>query len=191
METSSIAMLYTPRLSCHIMLLTSVPYSSTCKFRYVKIRALSMPTSLLGGVLQAALLGARDSVTPLIAILYNTVINVIGDYILVSRYKMGLQGAAIATLVAQWAGTIAMIGPARRKLLSPGSSLGLLPKWFSKHRPEGDIKARTFLKFAAPVLTLILGKISAFGFMTNSAAGLPGQPSTLAAHQIALVSDFL
>lgn len=190
METSSIAMLYTPRLSCHIMLLTTVPYSSTI-FRYVKIRALSMPTSLLGGVLQAALLGAKDSVTPLIAILYNTVINVIGDYILVSRYKMGLQGAAIATLVAQWAGTIAMIGPARRKLLSPGSSLGLLPKWFSKHRPEGDIKARTFLKFAAPVLTLILGKISAFGFMTNSAAGLPGQPSTLAAHQIALVSDFL
>lgn len=32
---------------------------------YVKIRALSMPTSLLGGVLQAALLGAKDSVTPL------------------------------------------------------------------------------------------------------------------------------
>jgi Na+-driven multidrug efflux pump len=153
---------------------------------YVKIRALSMPTSLLGGVLQAALLGAKDSVTPLIAILYNTVINVIGDYLLVSRYKMGLQGAAIATLIAQWAGTIAMIGPARRELLSPGSSLGLLPKWLSKRRPDGDIKARTFLKFAAPVLTLILGKISAFGFMTNSAAGLPGQPATLAAHQIAL-----
>jgi hypothetical protein len=56
----------------------------------------------------------------------------------------------------------------------------------SKRRPDGDIKARTFLKFAAPVLTLILGKISAFGFMTNSAAGLPGQPATLAAHQIAL-----
>ena len=153
---------------------------------YVKIRALSMPTSLLGGVLQAALLGAKDSVTPLIAIMYNTVINVIGDYILVNKYKMGLQGAAIATLLAQLAGTIAMIGPSRKELLSPGSSLGLLPKFLSKRRPEGDIKARTFLKFAAPVLTLILGKISAFGFMTNSAAGLPGQPATLAAHQIAL-----
>jgi Na+-driven multidrug efflux pump len=145
-----------------------------------------MPTSLLGGVLQAALLGAKDSVTPLVAIMYSTIINVIGDYILVNRYRMGLQGAAIATLVAQWAGTLAMIGPARRELLSPGSSLGLLPKFLSKRRPDGDIKARTFLKFAAPVLTLILGKISAFGFMTNAAAGLPGQPATLAAHQIAL-----
>eukprot|EP00804_Cyclotella_cryptica_P004370 CCRYP_006786-RB/>CCRYP_006786-RB protein AED:0.19 eAED:0.19 QI:663/1/1/1/1/1/3/1160/368 len=154
---------------------------------YVKIRALSMPTSLLGGVLQAALLGAKDSVTPLVAILYSTIINVAGDYLLVSRYQMGLQGAAIATLIAQWCGTLAMIGPARRELLSPGNSLGLLPKFMAgRRRPEGDIPARTFLKFAAPVLTLILGKISAFGFMTNAAAGLPGQPATLAAHQIAL-----
>ena len=152
---------------------------------YVKIRALSMPTSLLGGVLQAALLGAKDSVTPLIAILYSTVINVCGDFILVNRLHMGLKGAAIATLLAQLAGTIAMIGPARRELLSKGSSLGLLPRWITKGAPDA-INSKTFLKFAAPVLTLILGKISAFGFMTNAAAGLPGQPATLAAHQIAL-----
>ena len=152
---------------------------------YVKIRALSMPTSLLGGVLQAALLGAKDSVTPLVSILYSTVVNISGDYLLVNRYQMGLKGAAIATLLAQLAGTIAMIPAARKKLLSRGSSLGLLPKWITRAPPD-EINARTFLKFAAPVLTLILGKISAFGFMTNAAAGLPGQPATLAAHQIAL-----
>ena len=78
-----------------------------------------------------------------------------------------------------------MIGPARNKLLSKGSSLGLLPRWITNGAPD-EINGRTFLKFAAPVLTLILGKISAFGFMTNAAAGLPGQPQTLAAHQIAL-----
>ncbi|KAL7536866.1 hypothetical protein ACHAWF_005587 [Thalassiosira exigua] len=152
---------------------------------YVTIRALSMPTSLLGGVLQAALLGAKDSVTPLIAILYSTIVNVSGDYLLVNRLHMGLKGAAIATLVAQLAGTAAMIGPARRELLAKGSSLGLLPRWITKAAPDA-VNGRTFLKFAAPVLTLILGKISAFGFMTNAAAGLPGQPATLAAHQIAL-----
>lgn len=152
---------------------------------YVQIRALSMPTSLLGGVLQAALLGAKDSVTPLVAIAYSTVVNVGGDYLLVNRLHMGLKGAAIATLVAQVAGTIAMIGPARRKLITKGSSLGLLPRWITNAAPD-EINGRTFLKFATPVLTLILGKISAFGFMTNSAAGLPGQPQTLAAHQIAL-----
>lgn len=152
---------------------------------YVKIRALSMPTSLLGGVLQAALLGAKDSVTPLVSILYSTVVNVSGDYLLVNKFHMGLKGAAIATLCAQLAGTIAMIGPARRKLLAKGSSLGLLPRWVTGGAPDA-INSKTFLKFAAPVLTLIIGKISAFGFMTNAAAGLPGQPATLAAHQIAL-----
>ena len=173
---------------------------------YVIIRSLSMPTALLGGVLQAALLGAKDSVTPLVSILYSTIVNIVGDYLLVTRYHMGLRGAAIATLLAQWAGTIAMIPAARSKLLSKGSSLGLLPRWFTstttttasaaaikdeqqqQQRPSSsdEINSRTFLKFAAPVLTLILGKISAFGFMTNAAAGLPGQPITLASHQIAL-----
>lgn len=166
---------------------------------YVNIRALSMPTSLLGGVLQAALLGAKDSVTPLVSIMYSTIVNIAGDYLLVTRYHMGLRGAAIATLLAQWAGTVAMIPAARSKLLAKGSSLGLLPRWPSKtgdattttttttHRhPTDEINSRTFLKFALPVLTLILGKISAFGFMTNAAAGLPGQPITLAAHQIVL-----
>lgn len=174
---------------------------------YVIIRSLSMPTALLGGVLQAALLGAKDSVTPLVSILYSTIVNIVGDYILVTRYHMGLKGAAIATLLAQWAGTIAMIPAARSKLLSKGSSLGLLPRWVTstaitassatttikdekqqsqQQLSSDEINSRTFLKFAAPVLTLILGKISAFGFMTNAAAGLPGQPITLAAHQIAL-----
>lgn len=68
---------------------------------YVKIRAFSLPTSLLLGVVQSALLGAKDSVTPLIAILYSTIVNVVGDFFLVKIFGMGLRGAAIATLLAQ------------------------------------------------------------------------------------------
>lgn len=68
---------------------------------YVKIRALSMPTSLLLGVIQAACLGAKDSVTPLIATVYSTVVNIFGDFLLVSKLGMGLRGAAIATTLAQ------------------------------------------------------------------------------------------
>lgn len=149
---------------------------------YVLIRALSMPTSLLLGVLQAALLGAKDSVTPLIAILYATVVNIFGDFILVNRLQMSLKGAAIATTLAQWASTAALIAPARRNLVKD-HSLGLVrkPKPF-----PGGVTGRTFLAFAAPVLTLILGKLAAFGFMTNAAAGVPGQPTPLAAHQIIL-----
>jgi Na+-driven multidrug efflux pump len=154
---------------------------------YVNIRALSMPTSLLLGVLQAALLGAKDSVTPLIAILYATVTNVIGDFLLVNRLKWGLQGAAIATTVAQWSSTAALI-PAARKRLVQNHSLGL---WNGSSKTQenekGDtVTGRSFLAFAAPVLTLILGKLAAFGFMTHSAAAVPGQPTALACHQIIL-----
>lgn len=147
---------------------------------YVKIRALSMPTSLLLGVLQAALLGARDSVTPLIAILYSTIVNMCGDYFLVNRLKMGLSGAAIATTLAQWAATVALIGPARQKLVSDHQLRLFRPK------SPSSTTTQTFLAFAAPVLTLILGKLAAFGFMTNAAAGVPNQPTSLAVHQIIL-----
>ena len=148
-----------------------------------------MPTSLLLGVLQAALLGAKDSVTPLIAILYSTIINLVGDFILVNRLQMGLRGAAIATLVAQWAATAALIGPARKRLVRD-HNLGIMKK------APSVVTGRTFLAFAAPVLTLILGKLAAFGFMTHSAAAVPGQPLPLATHQIILslfffVSPFL
>jgi Na+-driven multidrug efflux pump len=68
---------------------------------YVKIRAFSLPTSLLLGVLQSALLGAKDSVTPLVAVKISTVVNILGDYLLVKLFGMGLRGASIATLLAQ------------------------------------------------------------------------------------------
>jgi putative MATE family efflux protein len=154
--------------------------------KYVHIRALSMPTSLLSGVLQAALLGSKDSVTPLIAVIASTIVNVFGDGALVVWLGMGSAGAAIATLAAQWAGTICMIPAARRKLLVKSS-----PEQRMKHK----VSSRSFLGFAAPVVTLILGKLAAFGMMTHVAAALPGE-AALASHQIVLslfffISPFL
>ncbi len=155
---------------------------------YIWIRAFSLPTSLLYGVVQAALLGAKDSITPLIAILYSTIVNSVGDVALVCFLKQGVVGAAIATVAAQWAGTAAMIVPARRKLFV--ASRDILK---SSAAVDGDnhthVSSRPFLVFAAPVLTLILGKLAAFGIMTHVAAALPGSAS-LAAHQIALTLFF-
>ena len=192
---------------------------------YVAIRSLSFPAALLGGVLQASLLGAKDAITPLVAIAYSTVVNIIGDYVCVARMGMGLRGAAVATLAAQYVGTAALLGPARERLV-PTFGLGLVPgavrrpvsRLFARgalanssedadadadadaeqlRRQElaaSRVSARTFLLFAAPVLTLILGKISAYGFMTHAAAALGAVP--LAAHQITLslfffISPFL
>lgn len=160
-------------------------------FGYVKIRSYSMPTTLLYGVLQAALLGAKDSSTALVAVVVSTLFNVVGDLYLVVIKKMGVKGAAIATLIAQIAGTMALIGPARSKLFATRSER-------TKKISEGTYKkvsTASFLSFAAPVLTLVLGKLAAFGVMTHVAASLPGETS-LAAHQIVLslfffVSPFL
>jgi Na+-driven multidrug efflux pump len=152
---------------------------------YVSIRALSMPTSLLLGVLQSSLLGAKDSVTPLVAVLYATIVNIVGDYVLVKRLKMGLQGAAIATTVAQWASTYGIVVPARRKLVRD-HKLGIFVKKPQDKNNKDLVTTKSFLAFAAPVLTLVIGKLAAFGFMTHSAAAIPGQPTPLAAHQIIL-----
>jgi Na+-driven multidrug efflux pump len=45
------------------------------------------------------------------------VVNVVGDYIGVTYLGQGLKGAAIATTLAQWASTWALMGPARKKLV--------------------------------------------------------------------------
>lgn len=147
---------------------------------YLLIRALSMPSFLLMGVLQSALLGAKDSVTPLKAILYSTVVNVLGDYLLVSHMGMGLKGAAIATTVAQWAATLALIMPARKKLMEKGK-FGLL-----NFKDKSAISVKKFMGFAAPVITLLAGKLGVFGFLTQAAARVPGQPTPLASHQLIL-----
>mmetsp|Transcript_46975 Transcript_46975/g.69562 ORF Transcript_46975/g.69562 Transcript_46975/m.69562 type:complete len:590 (-) Transcript_46975:171-1940(-) len=170
-------------------------------FDYVRIRALSMPTSLLYGVIQAALLGAKDSVTPLIAIAYSTVVNSLGDLLCVCKLGMALRGAGLATLLAQWAGTAAMIGPAKKRLFEPrlkgkvNDPKEVVTVDENGNKSNGKYSVRAFLSFAAPVLTLILGKLAAFGFMTHVAASLPDK-SALAAHQITLslfffVSPFL
>ena len=66
----------------------------------------------------------------------------------------------------------------------------------TQRKVDSVVSGKSFMAFAAPVLTLILGKLAAFGFMTHSAAAVPGQPLPLATHQIILslfffVSPFL
>ncbi len=53
--------------------------------------------NLLGGILR----GLGDSKTPLLTVVIATIINIIGDYILISKFHMGAKGAAIATVFAQ------------------------------------------------------------------------------------------
>ena len=86
------------------------------------------------------------------------------------------------------AATAALLGPARKRLVRDGSfRLWKKKKIMTSSNGNGSVVGgKEFLGFAAPVLTLIIGKLAAFGFMTHSAAAVPGQPISLACHQIIL-----
>ena len=70
--------------------------------RYVYIRALSFPFSLTLLASQAACLGAKDSLSPTLATLTASVVNVVGDAVLVlGPLALGIAGAAWATVGCQ------------------------------------------------------------------------------------------
>eukprot|EP00746_Dinoflagellata_sp_MGD_P039000 gnl/MRDRNA2_/MRDRNA2_193994_c0_seq1.p1 gnl/MRDRNA2_/MRDRNA2_193994_c0~~gnl/MRDRNA2_/MRDRNA2_193994_c0_seq1.p1 ORF type:complete len:681 (+),score=105.67 gnl/MRDRNA2_/MRDRNA2_193994_c0_seq1:46-2043(+) len=157
---------------------------------YVFVRMLSLPAALLANALEAALLGAKDSMTPMLVTAGTSIAEVIGCFVACYYLQQGVVGAAFATLVAVYAQTVWLLRVSLKKLV-PRTGLSFLPA-FGKPRTglnanshnEMDIPTSTFLRFAAPVLTLILGKITCFGFMTHVAAAL-GE-AELAAHQLTL-----
>lgn len=66
---------------------------------YVKIRALSFPLALVLMASQSACLGVKDSASPTLAILLASVVNIVGDAVLVlGPLSMGIAGAAWATV---------------------------------------------------------------------------------------------
>mmetsp|Transcript_27488 Transcript_27488/g.98114 ORF Transcript_27488/g.98114 Transcript_27488/m.98114 type:complete len:339 (+) Transcript_27488:477-1493(+) len=145
---------------------------------YVRVRAMGLPFVLVTNVLTAALLGAKDSVSPLKALAASGSANIVGDYLAVARLGRGARGAAEATLAAQVLACAVAITAA----------LGTIPtltlaKLTSK-RPAAMKKAeRSFGAFVAPVLLVVLSKIATFGAMTRGASSFGAV--SLAAHQLA------
>jgi len=148
---------------------------------YVRIRALAMPIALLSNALQAALLGSKDSMTPLIALGLAAVLNCFGDLLLVVGARLGLAGAAIATVASQVAGLLLLM-KASGKTLPMAESKAATPE-------ARKAASKRFLAFCPPVLLVVIGKMATFGFMTHVASCLP--PEIMAAHQIALSTFFL
>ena len=67
-----------------------VPYA----VEYSRIRSLGSIAAVPCIVAQASLLAQKDSITPLYAVLFSSVINVIGDVVMVLLLGKGLPGAA-------------------------------------------------------------------------------------------------
>lgn len=71
---------------------------------YLRIRALAAPAMLVVMAGHGAFRGFHDTRTPLVVTLVVNLVNVILDPILIFGAGLGLEGAAMATVVAQWIG---------------------------------------------------------------------------------------
>mmetsp|Transcript_22229 Transcript_22229/g.33944 ORF Transcript_22229/g.33944 Transcript_22229/m.33944 type:complete len:454 (-) Transcript_22229:415-1776(-) len=81
--------------------------------RYSFIRATSAVSSVVGGVAQSFCLSTFNTITPAIAVLAASIINVIGDLLL---SPWGVQGAAVATALSSMASTGILMRAVRKQV---------------------------------------------------------------------------
>ena len=60
-------------------------------------------------VVQAGLLAQQDAFAPFIWVAIQSILNVIGDLVLIKHFQQGLTGAAWATVLSQLIGTIGLV----------------------------------------------------------------------------------
>jgi len=89
---------------------------------YVRIRALVLPFTLLRVVNAAALMGARDSLTPMLSLFTGCFVNAVGNRLLIPTY--GMTGAAVSTAASELVSSFILITVLQRLgQLGPLSSL--------------------------------------------------------------------
>ncbi len=81
---------------------------------YLRIRSLALPAVLLITVGHGVFRGHQDTRTPFIVTAGFNAINLVLDPLLIFTFGLGINGAAIASVIAQWAGVIWFIVIVRR-----------------------------------------------------------------------------
>ncbi|MEO3740979.1 MATE family efflux transporter DinF [Kosakonia sp. WA-90] len=130
--------------------------------RFLDIRWLSAPASLGNLVLLGWLLGVQYARAPVILLVVGNVLNIVLDVWLVMGLGMNVQGAALATVVAEYATFVLGLMMARRVLVMRGITFpvlktawrGGLGRLLALNR---DIMLRSLL------LQLCFGSITVFG----------------------------
>lgn len=82
---------------------------------YLRVRALAVPAMLLVTVGHGAYRGFQDTRTPLVVTLAVNGLNAVLDPLLIFGMGWGIQGAAWATVVAQWLGAAVFLDLLRRR----------------------------------------------------------------------------
>eukprot|EP00803_Ostreobium_quekettii_P007808 evm.model.scf_365.6 EVM.evm.TU.scf_365.6 scf_365:84771-96127(-) len=137
---------------------------------YLHIRALAQPASLCVLVCQAGLLAQKDSRTPVATVALGGLFDLIGDWILVAHFSMGLTGAALATFAAEILEIAVMWAVLRRRGRAKPSLI--LPT-------IGDLRAT--LSVLLPLSVVYVCKNLCYVMVQWTAAGL--ETLKVAAHQ--------
>jgi len=130
--------------------------------RFLEIRWLSAPASLANLVLLGWLLGVQYARAPVILLVVGNLLNIVLDLWLVIGLKMNVQGAALATAVAEYATLLLGLWMVWRVLALRGISLALLKaSWRGNIRKllalNRDIMLRSLL------LQLCFGALTVLG----------------------------
>ncbi|WP_432699320.1 MATE family efflux transporter DinF [Kluyvera cryocrescens] len=135
--------------------------------RFLAIRWLSAPASLANLVLLGWLLGVQYARAPVILLVVGNVLNIVLDLWLVMGLHMNVQGAALATAIAEYATLLVGLGMVRKVLVMRGISWAMLKMaWFGDFRRllalNRDIMLRSLL------LQLCFGALTVFGARLGS-----------------------
>ena len=122
---------------------------------YLRIRALAGPAVLFVTAGHGAFRGYRDTRTPLLVTLGLNLINLVLDPLFIFGFGWGLEGAALATLAAQWLGALWFL---HLLLRSRRRELGITPRLpaLAEIRPFLRIGGELALRTLALIGTLTL-----------------------------------
>lgn len=138
---------------------------------YLKIRAWSAPAVLISMVAQAGLLAQQDAFAPFIWVAVQSILNVIGDLVLIKHFQQGLTGAAWATVLSQLIGTVGLIWMLRfRGQVRPRPQIPTLQQLQELSSTFG------------PASLIYVFKCLCYMLLQGSATAL--KPALVAAHQV-------
>ncbi|KAE9584877.1 putative multi antimicrobial extrusion protein [Lupinus albus] len=139
--------------------------------KYLRLRALGSPAVLLSMVMQGIFRGFKDATTPLYVILSGYALNVALDPILIFYCKLGIEGAAISHVLAQYVMALALLLILMKKMV-------LLPPGLK------DLQIFRFLKNGG----LVLARVVAVTFCITLSASLASRlgPIKMAGFQVCL-----
>jgi MATE family multidrug resistance protein len=141
---------------------------------YLRIRGIATPAVLVVTAGHGAFRGFQDTRSPLLVALGINVINLVLDPLLIFVVGLGLEGAALGTVVAQWAGAIWFLQLIRSRRMAdrPGPLREAIPTILSLARNGLLVAIRTGFLLAG--LTIAAATATRLG------------PSDIAAHQVVM-----